>query len=66
MERRLIVIENRKTEERFLWNPFNKVKGKWGEAVPKGFIKVTSSIPLDEKNFGDLPVITNQDLGIAE
>jgi hypothetical protein len=50
-KRYLLVIENRETGERFL---LDRLKYD----IPAGYVKVTSSIPLDEEKFGHLPIYT--------
>lgn len=52
-ERYLIVIENKATEERFLWHPF--ASGK--PVVPDGYYKITQQVPLNEAKYGNLPIL---------
>jgi hypothetical protein len=52
MSRYLIVIENKETGKWYLHSPFKSVK-----TVPDGFIKITSTMPLNEEKFGHLPLL---------
>jgi hypothetical protein len=52
MNRYLIVLENKETGKRFLHNPF-----KSNIIVPSGYIKITSTVPLNEVKFGHLPLL---------
>lgn len=51
-QRYLIVIENKKSGERFLYNPFKHEK-----VCPDGYYKVTQQVPLDESKYGSLPIL---------
>lgn len=50
--RYLLVIENKETGERFLYNPFlhNKV-------TPDGYRKITHVVPLNEEKYGHLKIM---------
>lgn len=48
-KRYLLVIEHKETGNCYLWNPLANER-----IVPKGYVKVTMSVPLDEKRFGIL------------
>jgi hypothetical protein len=58
MKRSLIVIENKESEERFLWNPFQKGQ----PVVPGGYHKITSKVPLDEEKFGHYPIKEKEEI----
>lgn len=50
--RYLIVVENKETGARFLYSPI-----KHERVVPAGYRKVTQRIPLDERKYGQLPIL---------
>lgn len=54
-DRYLIVVENKETGERFLYNPFKNKK-----VVPDGYYKITQKVPLNEEKYGHLPVLSKE------
>jgi DNA-directed RNA polymerase subunit RPC12/RpoP len=56
-ERPLIVIEDEKTGERYLHNPFES-----NIIVPEGYIKITSVVPLIEEKYGHLPLLNHESI----